>query len=257
MTNIPEAKAFTESAVLDLFAALKSADTPEQFLSQCDAILANHNNLLALPVNLGIPDMPSIQGTRAVDVGNAPLVHEYLGELKPADAADARLWNFLALGTYRSYMEKRWPLVVTGSDIQKWKGRVRDRWILPLGSVTRGKLVRHGISRLWWVAHLTYSPNTSQGRTKDDAYAYTREVFQSEDRLNAIFDREVGAFPSVRLAVLEHAANLGALATDKHIQRVMQYLKLVHGYRDFGVMERADIEGLIELAARHASVEGV
>ncbi|MFC6671838.1 DUF6339 family protein [Marinobacterium aestuariivivens] len=252
MTKVPEVRALTESAVLDLFAQLESASEPEVFLASANAILTKTDNQLALPVSLGVPDMLKATGTRAVDIENAPCVHEYLGELKLANAADARLWNYLAFGTYRTYMEARWPLLASDSDRDAWKRRVKDRWMLPIGSITRGRLVRHGIARLWWVAHLTYSPHATEGIAKDDPYAYTREVFRSEDRLNAIFDREVGAFPHVRAAVLDHAANLGAEATDKYLHRVMQYLTLVHGYRDVGALDAEGINNLVSLAAAHA-----
>jgi len=110
-------------------------------------------------------------------------------------------------------------------------------------------LVRHGISRLWWVSHLTYDPMASEGIAKNDAYAYTREVFKSEDRLNAIFDREVGAYPPVMRAVLDHAAELGDAATDKYLHKIMQYLTLVHGYRDVGILDLSVVRGLVGMAA--------
>lgn len=250
---VPEARALSESALLGLFDALDSSSNPEEFLASADAIITNPNNHLPLPVSLGLPDVLSVVGTRGVDVDNAPRVHEYLGEMDRANASDARLWTYLAFGTYRGYMEKRWPLEVSGSDLDGWKRRVKDRWLLHTGSVTRGRLVRHGIARLWWVSHLTYTTAANEGISKDDAYAYTREVFKSEDRLNAIFDREVGAFPSVMIAVLDHAVTLGANATDKYLQRIMQYLTLINGYRDVGMLDTPALRDLVEIAALRAS----
>lgn len=253
MTKLaPEARAITESAVVDLYTALESAADPDDFLYSANAILANPKNQLLLPVSLGVPDMLNVKGTRAVDIDNAPAVHEYLGELKLADAADARLWNYLALGTYRTYMEKRWPLRPNESDRDAWKRRVKDRWLLHNGAITRGRLIRHGIARLWWVAYLTYAPCDINGNKLNDRYARTREVFRSEDRLNAIFDREVGAFPKVRSAVLDHAADLEDQATDKYIHRIMQYLTLVHGFRDVGALDTDGIKELLDHAALHA-----
>lgn len=250
---MPEARALTESALLDIYNALESAANSEEFFSSVDAIITRPDNQLMLPVSLGTPDALKVEGTRAVDVDNAPLVHQYLGEMDRANASDARLWSYLALATYRVYMEKRWPLKVSSADEDAWKRRVKDRWILHPGSVTRGRLVRHGIARLWWVSHLTYQPKVSDGIAKYDQYAYAREVFKSEDRLNAIFDREVGAYPKVMRAVLDHAADLGDKATDKYLHKIMQYLTLVHGYRDVGVLEFPVISQLIGMAAKHQS----
>lgn len=252
MKPVPEARALTESALLDLFRVLGVASSPEEYLASADAIIANPDNLLPLPVSLGLPDELTVVGKRAVDIDNAPLVNQYLGEMDRANAADARLWTYLAFATYRPYMVARWPLSGPNLDGDGWKRRVRDRWLLHSGSVTRGKLVRHGVARLWWVAHLTYKPKAIDGIAKDDAYAYTREVFKSEDRLNAIFDREVGAFPSVMTAVLDHAAMLDSKATDKYLQRIMQYLTLVHGYRDLGGLNATAVRELVEKAALRA-----
>ncbi|KZX58225.1 hypothetical protein A3709_01810 [Halioglobus sp. HI00S01] len=247
-----EARALTESALLDLFNALEQARTPEEFLGIADAVISNPKNQLPLPVSHGIPDSLSVTGTRAVDINNAPCVHEYLGEMDRANASDARLWTYLAFGTYREYMERRWPLLSGNSDSDSWRRRARDRWLLHSGSVTRGRLVRHGIARLWWVSHLTYKPSATEGIAMEDPYAYTREVFKSEDRLNAIFDREVGAFPTVATAVLDHAAAKGDAATDKYLQRIMQYLTLINGYRDVGMLDTFAMNDLVEIAGNRA-----
>lgn len=244
----PEAKALTESALIELFDCLESASSPEEFLYIADAIIGNPRNLLFLPVDLGYSDSLTVKGSRGVDIKNASLVHQYLGEMDKANAADARLWVYLSFGTYRNYMERRWPLMIASEDSESWKRRARDRWLLHPGSITRGRLVRHGIARLWWVAHLTYRPSAREGLAKDDPYAYTREVFKSEDRINAIFDREVGALPTIASAVLEHAASLGSDATDKYLQRIMQYLTLVNGYRDVGILTRSALQQYIVAA---------
>ncbi len=245
-----EASAFTESALLEIIESIKTCVTPDDFFSRVDAILADAGNRLVLPIDYGVPDQLKVEGTRAVDIDNAPHVHDYLGEMDRANASDPRLWSYLAVATYREYMEKRWPLKVSSTDKEAWKRRVRDRWILQPGSITRSKLVRHGIGRLWWISHLTYEPGGDEGIARDDKYAYTREVMKSEDRINAIFDREVGAYPEIRRAVLDHAAALGEKATDKYVQKIMQYLTLVHGYRDVGVLDRQQVGQLVGMAAQ-------
>ena len=78
-----------------------------------------------------------------MDIENGPKVHDYLGEMDRANAADPRLWTYLAFVTYRTYMEERWSL----NGVSKWKNRVNSRWLL--NRVTRGSIVRHGIARLW------------------------------------------------------------------------------------------------------------
>src|SRR5699024_9041147 len=98
-SHAPEARCLTESALQSLFEALDSASDPADFLARADAILANPDNQLALPISLGVPDKLNVSGTREKDIDNAPLVHQYLGERDRSNSTDARLWNYLALGT--------------------------------------------------------------------------------------------------------------------------------------------------------------
>lgn len=248
-TAMPEPRALTELALVELNESLREASDPDDFLGRADAIVCKRESQLPLAVSLGTPDPLASEGSRGIDVKNGPLVHEYLGELERANAADARLWTYLAFATYRTYMQARWPLVASTSSPDAWRRRVRDRWLLLAGQVTRGSLVRHGIARLWWVTHLTWVPDAQEGIAAGDPYAYTREVLRNEDRINAIFDREVGAIESVRLAVLDHAAANPAEATDKYLQHIMKALTLVHGYRDLGALSKDAIFELVEAAA--------
>lgn len=241
------ARALTYKALVELKSALDAADSPNDFLAEADAIIANEENLLELPLDLGSPEFldagsPNDTGR---DVENAPRVYEYLGALDRANASDRRLWTFLALSTYREYMEKRWPL----EDLRSWKGRVQDRWLMLNSS--RGPLVRHGISRLWWVAALTYDPKKEHPLSKEtgNAFAYTAEVFRNEDRLNALFDREAGALPDLVKAVLEHASQGGIYSTDGHIREVMKEITLVYGYRDLSFLEKSAFEALVAASA--------
>lgn len=236
------AKALTHAALTALKEALDQAQTPDDFLADADAIITNPANVLQLPFDSGTPDSlePGSPGDSGRDVDNAPLVYEFLGALDRSNASDRRLWTFLAFATYRDYMEKRWPL----SEVSNWKSRVTDRWIMP--NATRGKLVRHGIARLWWVTSLTYDPKRDHMLSSgSDPFAYTREAFKNEDRIIQIFDREAGANPSLVRRVLEHAAQGGGYATDKHLVGLMKELTLVYGYRDIGVLNPETTQALI------------
>jgi hypothetical protein len=54
-------------------------------------------------------------------------------------------------------------------------------------------------------------------------------------------------------AVLDHAADLGKNATDKYLHKIMQYLTLVHGYRDVGVLDLSAVRELVGMAAQRKS----
>lgn len=243
----PKARAVTYDALLQLKAALDEADTPEDFLAEVDAIIGREENLLNLPIDPGAPDplSPGSAGSQGRDVDNAPRVYEYLGAMDPANASDRRLWSYLAFATYREYMEERWSL----SGIRSWKSRAETRWLMI--SATRGRLVRHGIARLWWVAALTHDPKIDHplSRAAGDPFAYTRAVLQNEDRVNALFDREAGAIPAVVRQVIEHVEAESGRSSDNYMRDLMKEITLVFGYRDIGVLDRQHLEELVDEAA--------
>lgn len=240
-----QARSLTYQALVELQSALDFANSPADFLAHADEITGREENQLELPLDLGTPDKLDASKGKGRDVENAPRVYEYLGSIDRANASDRRLWTYMAFSTYRDYMETRWSL----DDVRNWKGRVQDRWMM--GNATRGRLVRHGIARLWWVSHLTYDPKMTNTLSKaaGDPFAYTREAFRNEDRLNAIFDREAGAFPDLARSVLEHAASGSGQATDNHIRALMKEVTLVYGYRDIACLEPSQLRSLVAESA--------
>jgi hypothetical protein len=237
------AAALTNSALIALNDALDEAAFPTDFLAEADAIIEKPENRLAFSTDLGVPDpIRPATGAAGVDAANGPAVFEYVGALDPSNASDPRLWTFMAFGTYHSYMEERWPLFGASN----WKNRARDRWLLR--GTTRGRLVRHGVARLWWVTNLTYDAKCEYPLSKvdGDPFAYTRAVFRNEDRILALFDREAGAISSVVRSVLEHVGKEATYERDNHMRALMKELTLVMGFRDLGVLSATDLDELIE-----------
>jgi hypothetical protein len=246
--------ALTESALMALKDALDQASTPEDFLAQADAIIGKADNRLLLPYNLGVPEplQPRARGEGA-DAANGPTVYEYVGAvLDPSNASDPRLWTFMAFSTYRAYMAERWPLTAESN----WKSRVHDRWLL--GGMTRGRLVRHGIARLWWITNLTFDAKCQYPLSKADGdrYAYTRVALRNEDRILAIFDREAGGFSSLVRSVLEHVVRDRAYERGSHVRALMKELTLVLGFRDLGLLGATDLDEVIEEVRPHYEGDG-
>ena len=242
--DLPWTAALTTPALNAVNAALVEAEDPEEFLGRVDVILRRAGALHALALDHGAPD-PLDASTRqgGIDVENAVSVQRYLGVMDRANAASAPFWTYSAFVTYRAYMEERWPL----HDLKKedsWRSRARDRWLLL--SPSRGKLIRHGIARLWWVADLTVDIEQKYPLSMHDAYAYTRETFRNEDRIINIFDREVGAIPALMRAVLERAAAGGRAAEDKPFRDLMRAFTLVDGYREVSLLDETALPQLIE-----------
>ena len=253
--ELPWTAALTTSAEQEIRAALAIAERPEDFLGHVDVILRRPGSLHRLAEEREAPDSLDVTSRQGgIDVENAVSVHRYLGTIDRANAASLPFWNYTAFVTYRSYMEERWPLEGL-KDTESWKNRVKDRWML--ASPTRGKLIRHGVARLWWVADLTVDPDLCYPLSKDDPYGYTREVFRNEDRIINIFDREVGAIPPLMRAVLERAANGGESARDRDFRDLMRAMTLVHGYRDVGVLDGDSLADLLaSLAPTYLDASG-
>ncbi len=243
-----KARSLTSGALLELQSALAGAATPEDFLAQADAVVTRSGNVLELPFDTGAAEAldPGSEGAQGRDVNNAPAVYEFLGAMDPANASDERLWTYLAFATYREYMEQRWPLV---GESGNWRGRAETRWMMP--RVSRGKLVRHGIARLWWVASLTYDPRKEHplARGTGDPFAYTRSVLANEDRVLALFDREAGAVQPLVRVVLEHLAEDASRRADSYVRDLMKEVTLVYGYRDIAALDEARLRQVVEGAA--------
>lgn len=240
------ARALTHAALHDLQEALVTAQQPEDFLAHATHIATQPTNLLALPFETGTPEPLDAgrSGARGRDLDNAPRVYEYIGPIDRANAADGRLWSYLAFVTYRDYMDARWPLEGDG-----WKSRVNDRWLLTRS--TRGSLIRHGISRLWWIADLTFDARLEYplAAATGDSFAYTRAVLGNEDRVLGLFDREAGAVPAVVRGVLEHVEADSARGADAYTRNLMKEVTLTYGYRDLMVMDDEQVRMVIEEAA--------
>lgn len=242
MTSL-RARALNADSLVSLRTTLDQADFPADFLAEADGVIEDPQNLLELPFDTGEPSplVPGADRDSGRDVENGPAVYEHLGAMDKANASDERLWTYLALATYRPYMSARWPLKPDSN----WKRRAEARWIM--GPVHRGSLVRHGIARLWWVTSLTYDPTCRYrlSAADNDPFAYTRAVLQNEDRINALFDREVGAVAPLVRCVIEHAIDNPSWATDNHIRAVMKEMTLIYGYRDLAALSEQQLRDLV------------
>src|ERR1700730_6026962 len=96
------------------------------------------------------------ENRQASDAWLAPRVHAAL-RLTRREAADRRLWTYLAVVSFPRYVRWRFPGDGdNGTAVKRFFGRQRD----------------HAIARLWWGAELTrnggdYSPTTAAFKNQD------------------------------------------------------------------------------------------
>lgn len=237
MTNEYAPAAFTDNALSLLGQRLDAAESPSDFFAEVEGIVANPRNVLQVPgiAAFAGPLDPTDDGA------NSALVFETLGQRDPANAADPRLWSYLALVTHREYMTQRWSLESAGN----WKARARDRWLMD--KPTRRALIRNGISRLWWIAELTCDPRLERPKSAvaGDPFAYTKWVFGNEDRVPAIFERELGSSPSLMWAVIEALQGSTAKNQSEAVRVLAKEVRVNSGFRALEALSQSELMELV------------
>lgn len=108
------------------------------------------------------------QDLGAVDTENAIRLYESMKGISDTQATEERLWAGLCHGDFWGYMNKRWENAQANGDI---KAVLESRYFFKNG--TKRSLFTNTLSRLWWMARLTYDPN------RKDPYELTR--YMSKD----------------------------------------------------------------------------
>ncbi len=125
------------------------------------------------------------------DLENSISLYEKIVGINETIASDPRLWTWLSHIYFWDYMRARWPVEGVKNPI----GRITDRYYMKYLKLE--SLVRHGISRLWWYAHLTCDEN------RDDKYELTRILLSKADITVGIMERSLGSNKNIRTALLE------------------------------------------------------
>jgi len=139
------------------------------------------------------------------DIDNAITVYNSLKNLSPAAASNPRIWAYFCHESLYEYMIKRWPV--------KTQNALMDRYFLS-GESSRS-LYRNGISRLWWIAYLTYNPQFA------DPYYLTKVLLRRQDDMEGILGREMLTNKNVLQAFLKVLAQKDAGSYNRNSLRPM------------------------------------
>ena len=226
----------TEGAVLELKRALEGSSNPSEFFGRADVLTKDRNHLLNLEAPYEFDDSLSAKrsGVSVDDSANIQTVFEGIGQIGRDRAADPRLWNYLSLVTFRSYMEERWA----PSTSENWRRSFRSRWLLI--NPSRNALARHGISRLWWIAQLSYD------RSQTDPYKYTKIMMDKEDRMTGLLERQIGSLSNVTRAVLDYAERSAKNGSEDRIRYVLRSLTGIYGYRDLARLPVSELDKVLQ-----------
>jgi len=120
-----------------------------------------------------LPDTITLQnGGYENDLANIKIIHAALKEYSPRILVDEKIWVYLTHKTFYDYMVSRWDPIKTG---------IKDRYFLS-GSNTR-PLLRNGISRLWFLGHLSYDASL------ENPYEITEMLMSKQDIMAEIVER--------------------------------------------------------------------
>jgi hypothetical protein len=111
-------------------------------------------------------------GDSKKDIDNIKIIHGALKSFSPRILVDEKIWVYLTHKTFYNYMISRWDPVSTS---------IKDRYFLS-GSSTRS-LSRNGISRLWFLGHISFDENLS------NPYEITEMMMSMQDIMTTIVER--------------------------------------------------------------------
>jgi hypothetical protein len=177
------------------------------------------------------------------DFENSQLLYENIGPLNEVQASDPRLWTYLTHVVFWDYMVKRWPISNVNDDSEV--GRILDRYFLR--SLNLESLVRNGLSRLWWYAHLTIDIN------RKNKYELTEILLERADISVGILERSLGANKSIRFAILEFLRDNPDIRMQEDKTRILiRKLNLVGGVKNLPHLYK---DNLVDLLKNQISLE--
>jgi hypothetical protein len=205
---------------------------------------------LTEPLCLDFPENGNLK-----DVENAIRFHKALQHLTPLQARDPRLWTRLAHMEFWPYMRLRWPAEKHMSNRERVARFVESRYFVAQ-SQSRA-LLRNGIARLWWTAHLTHDPD------RDNPYELTTVLLSTLDITQQIVERGLGRASNIIKGFLEFLLrNSETLLTrgDKNrarIRRLAKHLNMYGGVCVLDLLSQGEVMDLLNKElARIIEAEG-
>lgn len=148
------------------------------------------------------------------DFTNAVILYDALKEINETQAVDERLWAGLAFDQCYDYLVHRWTLKDTT--------RLKYRWIY--FTTPRRTLFYHGLSRLWWIAHLTYL------KGEEEPYKHTKYVFSHPQIMKAMTYRNFSNNEIIRKSIIKAFITYedkGNSITTKIIDEIYKFISLL------------------------------
>ena len=144
-----------------------------------------------------------VKNASKCDSENAAVLYDALYMITESEASDVRFWAYLAHSPLYDYMKRRWAIP---ADSDSAEGVISRRWLFMADTRPRA-LMRQGLSRLWWGAHLTRAPweidDFFLPVKKRDPFHYTKLLFEDQDVFEGLLGRSFGRDRRLLICVLE------------------------------------------------------
>ncbi len=168
------------------------------------------------------------------DFNSAVSIYEAFKDLKLIQAADPRLWVYLAHVDLYPYMIKRWDDAYLGKSSNPSK-YILDHWFL--ASSAQSSLLRHALSGLWWAVYL--SVDESKGEEK---YELTKILFRQLDfPTRTLGTYKLGRHKEAVLGILEFIHEnepLFAIKFEDKTRFVTKHLNIIGGIKPIAYFDR-------------------
>ncbi len=215
----------------------------------------NDSDLLVSDI-VPVTEIPKLLPDKSMEAENAILLHRYLNDIDETKASDKRLWAYLCHADFREYVMQRWPLPYQLEEINKDRDKLDEciRFILThwfIISENDRSLRRNALARLWWGAHLTFSPWEKDpeyfGHLKhDNQYIYTQILFTQENVYSELMERRYGRFSRILITLLEFLRLYPEFEGRKYFRPLQKELVLQSGFRRIALLPYKELFTLIK-----------
>lgn len=179
------------------------------------------------------------------DFENSILLYENLTGMNETKASDPRVWTYLTHVVFWEYMRKRWPI----ESMEDPSGRIIDRYHMKYLKLE--SLVRNGLSRLWWYAHLTVDEK------KADKFEKTKILLSKADISVGILERSFGSSRNVRIALLNFLSKNPGITEKEDLWRdLFIQVNILGGVKNLPFLTINEIENdLMEIKNKVMSIQ--
>jgi hypothetical protein len=183
------------------------------------------------PLDDAIASLASNAAGSSIDGALVEPVHQALGSLTRAEAADMRVWHWLCAVQFPSLVWRRWRQAGPPED-HELDGALTDSMARRfLGTSSLAGVSRNTLARLWWTAE-----------NLEGDYHLARQALSRQDMFQAIFERLFGLHPAAAKAAI--AAFDGR--SEDEVRRAARWLNYAGATAVLEALSEADIRAILD-----------